>query len=126
MIVADMKTMLLALMAILCFSFVASAASVDGKWTADVPGRNGNQTNTFTFKTSGNTVEGTVGTQRGDTPIADGKLDGDTLTFTVMRPGRGGGDPTKVTYTGKVKGDSIDFSVEAGRGPQTFTAKKAM
>jgi len=113
-------------MALLCFSFVASAASVDGKWTAEVPGRNGTQTNTFTFKTSGATVEGTMTTQRGDTPIAEGKLDGDTLTFTITRPGRNGGDPIKTTYTGKVKGDSIDFSYDMGRGPQTFTAKKAM
>jgi hypothetical protein len=121
-----MKTTLLALMALLCLSFVASAASVDGKWTAEVPGRNGTQTNTFTFKSSGATVEGTVSNMRGDTPIADGKLDGDTLTFTVTRPGRGGGDPVKTTYTGKVKGDSIEFSYDMGRGPQTITAKKAM
>jgi len=113
-------------MALLCFSFVASAASVDGKWTAEVPGRNGTQTNTFTFTTSGSTVTGTMTTQRGDTPIAEGKLDGDTLTFTITRPGRNGGDPIKTTYTGKVKGDSIDFSYDMGRGPQTFTAKKAM
>ena len=125
MIVADMKTTLLALMAILCFSFVASAASVDGKWTADVPGRNGNQTNTFTLKASGDKVEGTITTQRGDTPITEGKLAGDTVTFVTVQS-RGGND-TKSTYTGKIKGDSIDFSVDRGRGdPITFTAKKAM
>jgi hypothetical protein len=118
-----MKTILLALVAMFCLTFVAAAASVDGKWTAEVPGRNGTQTNTFTFKTSGDKVEGSVTTQRGDTPIADGKLAGDTLTFTITRAGRNG--EQKVSYTGTVKGDSIDFSVDAGRGPQTFTAKKA-
>jgi hypothetical protein len=121
-----MKTTLLALMALLCFSFVAAAADPSGKWTAEVPGRGGNtQTNTFTFKVSGSTVEGSLTTQRGDTPIAEGKIDGDTLTFSVSRPGRDG-NVMKMTYTGKVKGDSIDFTVEGGRGPQTFTAKKAM
>jgi hypothetical protein len=113
-------------MALLSFSFIAAAADVNGKYTAEVPGRNGTQTNTFTFKTTGSSVEGTMTTQRGDTPIADGKIDGDTLTFTITRPGRGGGDPIKITYTGKIKGDSIDFSYDMGRGPQTFTAKKAM
>ena len=63
-------------------------------------------------------------TQRGDTPIADGKLDGDTLTFTISRPGREVETRVKTTYTGKVKGDSIDFTAEGGRGPQTFTAKR--
>jgi hypothetical protein len=118
-----MKTTLLALMAILCFSFVAAAASVDGKWTAEIQSPRGPQTNTFTFKASGEKVEGSVTTQRGDTPIADGKLDGDTLTFTVTRNTQRG--EMKSTYTGKVKADGIDFTVEGGRGPVSFTAKKA-
>lgn len=122
-----MRTTFLALTALLTISFVAAAADVNGKYTAEVPGRNGTQTNTFTFKTTGDKVEGTLTTQRGDTPIADGKIDGDTLTFTITRPGRNGGEPMKTVYTGKIKGDSIDFSVP-GRGgePVTYTAKKAM
>jgi hypothetical protein len=120
-----MKTTLLALMALLCFSFVASAASIDGKWTAEVPGRGGNtQTTTFTLKSAGAAIEGSVANMRGDTPIAEGKLDGDTLTFVVVRKFQD--QEFKSTYTGKVKGDSIDFTVDNGRGtPVTFTAKKA-
>ncbi|MDP9170874.1 MAG: hypothetical protein M3N54_09685 [Acidobacteriota bacterium] len=120
-----MKNTLLALVALLSFSFLAAAASVDGKWTAEVPGRGGQtQTNTFTFKSSGDKVEGTVTNMRGDTPIADGKLTGDTLTFNVTR-NRGGQD-VKTPYTGKVSDDTIEFTVETGRGdPLKFTAKKA-
>jgi hypothetical protein len=119
-----MKTTILAFIAMLCFSFVAAAQSVDGKWTAEVPGRNGTQTQTFTFKTSGDKVEGSQTTQRGDTPITDGKLAGDTLTFTIVR--NFNGNEFKSSYTGKVKADSIDFTVDNGRGnPVTFTAKKA-
>jgi hypothetical protein len=118
-----MKTTLMAFLGLLCLTFMASAADVTGKYTAEVPGRNGTQTNTFTFKADGAKVEGAITTQRGDTPIADGKVDGDTLTFTVTRTM--GGNEMKMTYTGKIKGDSIDFTVEGGRGPQTFTAKKA-
>ena len=122
-----MRTTLLALMALLSFSFVAAAADVTGKYTAEVPGRGGTQTNTFTFKVTGDKVEGTITTMRGDQPIEEGKLSGDTLTFSTSRPGRDGGPAMKTTYTGKVKADSIDFSVDRGRGdPQTFTAKKAM
>lgn len=111
-------------MALLTFSFVAAAASADGKWTADVPGRNGNQTNTFTFKSSGEKLEGSITNMRGDTPITDGKISGDTITFAVVR-NRNGQD-MKTSYTGKVSGDSIDFSVDSGRGdPVKFTAKKA-
>ena len=120
-----MRKIVLAIVAVLCLSFAALAADVTGKWTAEVPGRNGTQTNTFTFKTAGGAVEGTMTTQRGDTPIANGKLDGDTLTFEISRPGRDGATMT-TKYTGKVKGDSIEFTFEGRGGPQTFTAKKAM
>jgi hypothetical protein len=119
-----MKSLFLAITAVFCLTFLALAADVSGKWTADIPGRGGNtMTNTFTFKSAGDKVEGTVATQRGEAPIADGKLDGDTLTFTVTRTTQRG--EMKSTYTGTVKGDSIDFTVDNGRGPQTFTAKKA-
>jgi hypothetical protein len=113
-------------MALLTFSFVAAAADLNGKYTAEVPGRNGTQTNTYTFKTTGSKVEGSLTTQRGDTPFEDGKIDGDTVTFTITRPGRNGGDPMKIVYTGKIKGDSIEITFDQGRGPQTITAKKAM
>ena len=114
----------MAILGLVCFAFLASAADVTGKYTAEVPGRNGNTPNTFTFKVAGDKVEGSVSNARGDTPIADGKLSGDTLTFVVVLSFNG--NEFKSTYTGKVKGDSIDFSVDRGRGdPITFTAKKA-
>ena len=121
-----MKTTLMALLGLVCFSFLAAAADVNGKYTADVPGRGGNtQTNTFTFKTSGDKVEGTVTNMRGDSPITEGKISGDTLTFVVVL--NFNGNEFKSTYTGKISGDSIDFSVDRGRGdPIKFTAKKAM
>jgi len=108
----------------LCITFAASAADASGKWSADIPGRGGNTTTTtFTFMVSGGTLTGTVNGGRGDTPIADGKVDGDTIIFTQTIAGRDG-TPNKLTYTGKVSADHIDFSRDNGRGPVTFTAKK--
>jgi hypothetical protein len=119
-----MKTTLLAMLAMFCITFVASAADVTGKWAAEIPGRGGNtNTTTFTFQVSGGAVSGTVNGGRGDTMIADGKLDGDTLTFTTTAAGRDG-TPVKTTYTGKVSADHIDFTRDNGRGPIMFTAKK--
>jgi hypothetical protein len=121
-----MRTILLAAMAIVSFTFVASAADATGTWSADIPGRGGNTTTTkFTFTVSGSTLSGTMDGGRGATPLTDGKVDGDTITFTQTIPGRDGGEPFKITYTGKVSADHIDFSRDAGRGaPVTFTAKK--
>jgi hypothetical protein len=113
-------------MALLCFSFVAAAADVNGKYTGEMTTQRGPQTVTYTFKTTGMAVEGSTTGRNGETPIADGKIDGDTLTFSITRPGRGGGDPVKVMYTGKIKGDTIELSYDQGRGPMTVTLKKAM
>lgn len=121
-----MKTTLLAVLAMLCITFAASAADVTGKWTAELPGRNGTQTTTFNLMQSGDTVTGTITTPRGDQPIADGKVTGDTISFTQSFPGRDGGPARVIKYTGKISDDHIDFSRDTGRGePVTFTAKKS-
>jgi hypothetical protein len=119
-----MKTTILAVMALLCSSLAALAADVTGKWTAEVPGRGGNtQTNTFTFKADGAKLEGSVANQRGDTPITEGKVDGDKISFVQVM--NFNGNEMKMSYTGVVKGDTIEITRDNGRGPVTFTAKKA-
>jgi opacity protein-like surface antigen len=120
-----MKRILLAFIAFLSLTVAAFAADVTGKWTAEVPGRGGNaQTTTFTFKADGATLTGTVGTQRGDAPISDGKVDGDKISFSQVLSFNG--NEIKMAYTGVVKGDNIELTRDAGRGgPMTFTAKKA-
>jgi hypothetical protein len=114
-----MKKTLMVFPGLVCFTFLAPAAGVTGKCTAEFPARNGTQTNTFTFKTAGGKGEASVATQLGDTRIPAGKIVGEKLTFiTAMNYN---GNEFKISETG-----GIDFSVDRGRGdPQTFTAKKA-
>jgi|SRR5215510_959628 len=109
---------------------VVSAADVSGKWTAQVPGgRDGQlQETTFTLKVEGDKLTGTVSGRQGDTPIADGKISGDDISFTVTRERQG--NTIKQVYKGKVAGDEIKFtrSTEGGQGnrpPAEFTAKRA-
>jgi hypothetical protein len=114
-----------------CFVFAAMslvwAADIDGKWTAQVPGRNGQtREQTFTFKAEGDKLTGTASGMQGDNPISDGKISGDEISFTV-KVSFNGNDIT-LLYKGKVSGDEIKFTrtVEgADRPPQEFTAKKA-
>jgi len=132
-----MKKSLLALVAILCLTFAAQAADISGKWVVDTSGAQaqggggrGMGGGTYEFKVSGDTLTGSVtraGRGGGDpvvTKIEDGKVTGDTFTFSAMQQGRGGGEPTKVTYTGKVNGDKIELSFTGGRGPVTMTLVK--
>ena len=122
-----MKTKISVVLAFLsAFAFAAFAADVNGKYTADVPGRQGNtQQTTFMLKSSGGTVSGTVANQRGEMEITDGKVDGDNISFstTMKMQDR----EMKMNYKGKVSGDSIDFTrtVEGMDNEQKFTAKKS-
>jgi hypothetical protein len=115
-------------------ALTAMAADVTGKWTAQMPGRNGQtRESTFNFKVDGNTVTGTISGPRGDMEISDGKIDGDTITFSQTMEFNG--NTMKILYKGTVSGDSINFTRtregggggegRKGGGPMEFTAKRA-
>lgn len=106
---------------------LAFASDVSGKWVAQVPGRDGQtRETTITLKAEGEKLTGAVSGRQGDNPIADGKIKGDEISFTVTGGG-GGGQQFKFIYKGKVAGDEIKFSRtrEGGDQPaQEFTAKR--
>ena len=113
-----------------CFMFAALslawAADVNGKWTAQVPGRGGQtREQTFTFKVEGEKLTGTVSGMQGDNPISDGKISGDEISFTVKLSFNG--NDITMLYKGKVSGDEIKMtrSRQGGDQPgQEFTAKR--
>src|SRR5882757_2834666 len=88
----------------------AAAADVSGKWTAQVPGRNGQtREQTFTFKVDGDKLTGSVsGMQGAENAISDGKVSGDDITFTVAMSM--GGNDVKLSYKGTIAGDEIKFT----------------
>ena len=100
------------------------AADVAGKWSAQVPGRDGEKREQIlTFVADGAKLSGTMsGGQGGDVKLEDVKVDGSTLTFKVTREMNG--NTIVMTYTGKMAADQIQFMREGGRAPQEFTAKR--
>lgn len=120
-----MKNKLFATIALMgVFVLGAMAADVAGTYTGEIQGGRGPQKVTMMLAVDGAKVTGTV-SGRGPDPmkIDDGKIDGDTISFTTTMSMNG--NEVKMTYTGKVKGDgSIEFTREGGRGPSTFTVKK--
>jgi len=113
-----------------CFVFAALslawAADVNGKWVAQVPGQGGQtRETTFNFKVEDGKLTGTVSGRQGDTPIADGKIDGDNISFS--RTINAQGNTIKINYKGKVSGDEIKFTVtrEGAENAQEFTAKRS-
>jgi hypothetical protein len=128
-----MTKKLLFVIAILCvLTFAVMAADVSGKWTWEQQGQNGATTTTLTLKADGGKLTGTLdGGRGGPVEISDGKVDGNSISFSVKRNMRG--TDVVTPYKGIVNdsGDSmkIEFS-RMGRGggeptPMTVTAKRA-
>ena len=108
-------------------SAVLSAADVTGKWTAQVPGRDGQtREQTFTFTVDGETLTGTVSGMAGsEAAIKDGTVKGDDIAFSVVRSFQG--QEVKFLYKGKVSGNEIAFTSTRDGGdapPRTFSAKR--
>ena len=93
------------------------AADVTGKWTAEMPGRDGaTMTTTMNLKADGTNLTGTVSGRRGDSEISAGKVDGNNVMFVVVREMQGNKIVTH--YVGIIDGDTIHFTMksEGGQG----------
>ena len=120
-------------MCALLLTLSCSAGGINGKWIADLPGRDGQtRQQTFNFKAEGNKLTGTISGRQGETPISDGEINGDDISFSVTQNFRG--NEVKVLYKGRLAGKEIKFtrSREGGNAdggenqpPLEFTAKKA-
>jgi len=104
----------------------AWAGDVSGTWVAEFTTPNGQtRESTFNFEVDGEDLTGTVSGRSGDTPIDDGKITGDELSFSVTRDfGRG---EMKFLYEGTLSGDEIELLVTIEDRDRTFemTAKRA-
>lgn len=104
--------------------WVSFAADIDGKWTGQVEGRNGPQTQSVMLKADGNTLTGSVqGGRGGPVEISNGTIDGANVSFSVVREFNG----NKITqeYKGTMSGGELKLTVSGGRGePREITFKK--
>jgi hypothetical protein len=83
-------------------SLVAAAADVSGKWKAEFTTPDGTpRVNTFTFKVDAGNLTGTVAGSQDETPIKNGKVAGDEISFIADRPFG------TFMYNGKLTGNEI-------------------
>ena len=86
------------------------AADVTGRWSATFTTDIGEQQYTFDFVVKGSVLTGMIkGSLTGESPVTDGKVEGETITFientSFMEM------PLRITYTGKMtSADEIDFT----------------
>jgi hypothetical protein len=104
--------------AILLLTASVQAADPTGTWTWSTPGRNGGpeRVSTLTLKADATTLTGKLSVPGRDgspveTPIADGKIDGDNLSFNLVRSYNGNSSTNK--YSGAVTADKITGKVES-------------
>lgn len=129
------KKLLFVMTILLVATFALMAAGVDGKWTFEQPGRQGGNptTVTITLKNDGGKLTGNVSRPGRDgaameTPIADGKVDGNNVSFSTKMTM--GGNEMVTKYEGTLSGDELKLKVtrpSRGGEPVTteYTAKRA-
>jgi hypothetical protein len=120
-----------ALLAIACMA--ALAAGIDGKWTAEIQGGRGPQTQTLTLKSAGEKLTGTIeaGGRGGPAEISEGMIHGNDVMFKVVREFNG--NKVEQDYKGTLSGDELKVTIErvggggkgGGKGPQEATFKRA-
>ncbi len=119
-----MKKFLLAIVAIVLTCTPAFAADPNGKWKAEFETPIGTQHYTYEFHVDGTKLTGRAKHDQGETELKEGKIDGDTITFVENLTFDG--NSIRIVYTGRMDGDSINFSRAVGEyGTETFVAKRA-
>ena len=112
--------------AVAILAVAVQAADVTGKWTGQVPTRDGGtRESTFNFKQDGEKLTGTMTGPQGDIELKDGAVKGDDVSFNVALSF--GGNDVKLIYKGKVAGEEIKFTRmrEGTDQKQEFTVKRA-
>ena len=102
----------------------ARAATVDGKWTGSLDTPMGAVQVGFNFKADGAMLTGTTTGPDGSViAIKNGKIDGDKISFMVSIDF--GGMALDLNYSGVVKSDTVELTLDVMGMPFNFVVKKA-
>ena len=96
-------------------------ADMNGKWSAMLKGPDGNEFPiTYTFKTDGATLSGTLTSSIGTFDISDGQVKGDSLWFTANV------NTMKIKNKGRYYADGDSISLHVGARSTHTTLKRAV
>ncbi|HTI58293.1 hypothetical protein [Mucilaginibacter sp.] len=118
-----MKRKILITTVLLCCFTAAFAyfADINGKWSAMLKGPDGNEFPiTYTFKSDGATLTGTVTSEIGTFDISDGMVKGDSLWFTANI------NTMKIKNKGKYYADGDSISLHVGARSTHTTLKRVI
>ena len=110
--------------AVMLAAVPARAADIDGKWTGSLDTPMGAIMVGFNFKADGATLTGTTtGPDGGEIAIKNGKIDSDKISFVVSIDF--GGMALDLNYTGVVKPETVQMTLDVMGMPFNFEVKKA-
>jgi hypothetical protein len=93
--------------------------NLSGKWTGLLKTDQGDEYPLlYNFKIEGNQLTGTAKTPKGEMPINDGTIKGDTFTFNVIVSGM------EIDHSGKFYGDSVGVDISLGDARSHATLKR--
>lgn len=108
----------------------ASAQTVTGNWLASVDAGGTPVELAFTLKADGEKLTGSLSVMGNATPISDGRIKGEDVSFKLAFDMGQGGPALDISYVGKLKGDTLtlrsSFSMGEGAPPMVtdFVAKR--
>lgn len=105
---------------LLLSALAAFGADVTGTWKGVLETQNGNLEIEYQFKAEEGKLTGTASSQMGSISITDGKVEGDTVTFTIAT-----GEYT-VVHKGVVNGDEMKLTADVGSRTLEITAKRVL
>jgi len=114
-LLSSASSTLIALLAVVQLGSAADGPSASGTWKWSTAGRNGQtRESTLVLKQHGEKLTGALQGQRGETAIAEGKVEGDKISFKITRETQRG--TSVASYKGSLEGDAIKgtISVKAG------------
>lgn len=120
-----MRRVLLCAMAFAAFAGLLFAADVTGDWSGTMTFGDSQIPLTYTFKQEGSKLTGAVHGPGGDLPLAEGKVEGDKVSFSVMVDMNG--TPSKFVSEGTLKGEEITLQTKGGNmdsAPMTLKRAK--
>jgi len=98
-------------LSLVVLSLPAMAEDVGGKWNASMETDQGAFSMVFDFTIEGDVLKGTITNDfTGATPIVDGKLEGNKLSFKTSFEGGPGGAMT-ISYTGVLEAEKITLKM---------------
>ena len=112
----------------------AMAAGIDGKWNANIESPMGAIALALEFKAEGEKLTGSIaadmaGQPMAPTPISDGVVKGEDVSFKLSVSMMEGAPPMVISYKGKLKGDELALNsvLDMGQGPTEtpLVAKRA-